>query len=74
MQEYKSFFGMMGMRFLRGFVAGAVGSVTMLTAGSPDMTVLANPKLWLFAVISGGISGACLAIDKWIRSDGSNYK
>lgn len=76
MQEYKSFWTMLGMRFLRGFVAGFMASMAMLTQAStmPIQDLLTNYKAWVFASISAGVTGACLAIDKWLRSDGSDYK
>lgn len=70
--EYKSFFSMLGMRFARGFVAGVIGSLTMLVGASPVENLLSNPKAWVFALISGGISGACLAVDKALRADKTN--
>lgn len=77
MSEYKSFFEMMGMRFLRGFIGGLIGSMTMLSAGASGLSieqVLSNPRAWIFSAISGAITGGIIAVDKWIRSDGTDYQ
>ena len=57
-------------RFLRGFVAGAVGSMASLVpmVGSSWQEL----ETWLVALgiagLSGGITGAILAADKYFRS------
>ncbi len=74
--EYKSFFEMMSMRFCRGFLAGVMGSMTMLlSAGASSLEdMVSNPRVWLFTIISGAMTGGLMAVDKWIRSDGTDYK
>lgn len=75
-EQYSSWFAMVGMRFARGFVAGALGSMTMLLTASPLSleALLSNYKAWLFSIISGGITGALLSADKALRADGTDYK
>jgi len=56
-------------RFIRGFIAGAVGS--MITVGVFAGSGLNDLKQWGIllgvAAISGGITGGLLALDKAIR-------
>lgn len=70
MQEYKTFFKMIAMRFIRGFVAGSFGSLVILVKASsvPEMDLLTNYKLYILSFIGGGIVGGCLAVDKWVRA------
>ncbi len=70
--EYKSFFQMMSMRFIRGFIAGGFGSMAMLMS-SGQVDILTNYKAWIFSFISGAVTGAVMAVDKWLRSDGTDY-
>ncbi len=74
--EYKSFWQMLSMRFLRGLISGTMGAIIMLTKASElsTMDVLKNYKAWIFSIICGAIVGGCLAVDKWIRNDGTDYK
>ena len=67
-EEYNLFRGLL-FRFLRGFVAGAIGSLAAMTPisfQSPD-----DIKAWLFlaslAAISGGLTGGILVLDKYLR-------
>jgi len=57
------------IRFIRGFIAGAVGS--MITVGVFAGSGLNDLKQWGIllgvAAISGGITGGLLALDKAIR-------
>jgi len=57
-------------RFLRGFVAGAVGAVALLSpAAIQDFKNLTSwLTLLLIAVIQGGITGGILALDKYLRT------
>lgn len=71
--EYKSFFSMIGMRFARGFIAGFVTSLSMLTTSLDISTLLSNPRAYVYMIMSGAISGAVLAVDKYLRSDGTEY-
>lgn len=74
--EYESFLEMISARFIRGFIAGFIGSMAMLMSSASSLTadqVITNYKAWIFAAIAGGISGGALAVDKWIRSDGTDY-
>lgn len=56
-------------RFLRGFLAGAVGALATLLPIS--FQSLDDVKAWLFlaglVVVSGGFSGGILALDKALR-------
>lgn len=58
-----------GMRFVRGFIAGAVGSMVVI-----NMSVSSFSDLQMFgaslviAAIAGGVTGGLLAVDKMMRS------
>lgn len=71
-QEYKSFLSIIGMRFLRGLVAGFVSSMAMLTTSLDVQVVFTNPKAYIYALLTGAISGGCLAVDKYLREK-DNY-
>jgi len=68
--EYKSFFSMLGMRFIRGFVSGAVSSMVMVNM--VGVNTFEDMKIFFmslcYSMIIGGISGAILAMDKGIRA------
>ena len=57
------------IRFIRGFIAGAVGS--MITVGVFAGTNLTDFQQWIslliIAAVAGGITGGLLALDKAIR-------
>jgi len=57
------------IRFIRGFIAGAVGS--MITVGVFAGTNLTDFQQWIgllgIAAMAGGITGGLLSIDKAIR-------
>ncbi|HKQ06113.1 MAG TPA: hypothetical protein VJ464_13340 [Blastocatellia bacterium] len=61
---------MIFVRFLRGFIAGAVGAGAVLTpVALQDFHSLATwLSLLLIAVIQGGITGGILALDKYLRT------
>ena len=65
MEEIK----ILAIRFLRGFIAGAVGS--MITVGVFAGTNLTDFQQWIgllgIAAMAGGITGGLLALDKAIR-------
>lgn len=62
-------FKILALRFLRGFIAGAVGS--MITVGVFAGVSLNDLKQWLIllgiSAIAGGITGGLLALDKATR-------
>ena len=57
-------------RFLRGFIAGAVGSMIMINVGGAN--TFADIQIFLtallYAAITGGITGGLMTLDKYIRS------
>lgn len=61
----------LALRFVRGFIAGAVSSMLMINLGA--VNTFTDLKVFLSALaisaIVGGINGALLAIDKYFRSD-----
>lgn len=58
-----------GLRFLRGFIAGAVAQMAMITVYATNLAELETALVSLaFAAITGGITGAILAADKYLRS------
>ena len=63
------------LRGLRGFVAGAVASMSTLlvSIGNDNISNLKDLQVWLGVLsisgIVGGISGLILSIDKWFRSE-----
>lgn len=54
-------------RLLKGFIAGAIGTMSTIVIASPanftDITILL--KALLLAGIGGGIGGLLLALQKW---------
>ncbi len=70
--EYTSFFAMVGMRFLRGFIAGFIGSMALFVQSNPNY--LTDYKAWIASAISAGITGAALSVDKALRADGTDYQ
>lgn len=54
-------------RLLKGFIAGAVGSMSIIVIASPanfnEIAILL--KALLLAGVGGGISGLLLALQKW---------
>lgn len=64
-----------GMRGLRGFVAGSVASMSTLIVSIGDRNVadLKDLKIWMGVMavsgIVGGISGAIMALDKYYRDN-----
>lgn len=74
--EYTSFGKMVGLRFLRGFVTGAVSSMIMINISS--VNTFADIKVFLVALaysgLVGGITGGLLALDKAIRANGTDYE
>ena len=58
-------------RFVRGFVAGAVGNMLIVLPFSGQS--LADIQTWIAALMMagfvGGISGTILTIDKYLRSE-----
>lgn len=68
-------FKRVALRGVRGFVAGAVASMStiLVTIGNNNISDLKDLKIWLGALsisgIVGGISGLILSIDKWFRSE-----
>lgn len=68
-EEYNLVIGVRN-RFLRGFAAGAVGSMISLgpfvsNGGWKELSTWLS--LLCFAGVTGGISGALLACDKYLR-------
>lgn len=61
---------MVAMRFARGFVAGACGSMVVMT-GQGIMT-WSDLSSWISALtiagITGGVTGGLMALDKYLRS------
>jgi hypothetical protein len=56
-------------RFLRGFVAGAVATTTTIVITFRDWSDVPSVLSMLgLAALAGGISGAILSIDKYLRS------
>lgn len=59
------------LRFVRGFVAGAVSSMLMINVTA--VNTFSDLKVFLSALtisaIVGGLNGALLAVDKYFRSD-----
>lgn len=59
-----------GVRFVRGFLAGAVS--TMVTVGAINVQSLHDLASWLgvlgLSAIVGGITGGILAVDKFMRA------
>jgi hypothetical protein len=68
-------FKRIGYRFLRGFVAGAVGSMsTLLVAiGKESASDLKSLQIWgaslFFSAIVGGTTGGIMALDKYFRME-----
>jgi hypothetical protein len=67
--EFKSLAYRVFLRFLRGFMAGAISSMVLVVSysGSDWGEVKSWLSLLVIAGVSGGISGGLLAIDKAIR-------
>lgn len=61
----------LALRFVRGFVAGAVSSMLMINFVA--VNTFADLKVFLTALtlsaVVGGMNGALLAVDKYLRSD-----
>lgn len=59
------------LRFVRGFVTGAVSSMLMINFVA--VNTFTDLKVFLtaltFSAIVGGINGALLSVDKYLRSD-----
>lgn len=62
---------MVMMRFARGAVAGGIASVAAFLAAGINITDTDGLKKLGFAICTSFISGALLALDKLIRSSGS---
>jgi hypothetical protein len=67
--EFKSLVYRVFLRFLRGFVAGAISSMVLVVSysGSDWSELRSWLSLLVVAGVSGGISGGLLALDKAIR-------
>lgn len=66
---------MIAWRFVRGFVAGAVASMATIVTTLKAETF--SDLSHFFAVLTvslvvGGVAGALMALDKWIRSTWSD--
>jgi len=63
-------------RFLRGFIAGAVSTMTLISVANintwSDVGALINA--WAIAAIVGGGSGLIQAIDKYFRDGAEERK
>ena len=55
------------MRFVKGFISGAVTSMLMITAAAPQNWTELFTVISIFVVsgIFGGVNGGLLAIQKW---------
>jgi hypothetical protein len=67
--EFRSLVYRVLLRFVRGFIAGALGQMILLGVFSGNSW--AEVKTWLVALgiacLTGGITGGMLALDKAIR-------
>lgn len=56
------------MRFIKGFIAGALAAIGLLTLQAPtSWEELSKTLLMLaFAAVSGGITGGLLAVEKYL--------
>ena len=70
-KEYKSFFSMLAYRFIRGLVAGAIGTMVVVLVSKEPGDVMSLHIFFQslgYAAIIGGISGGLMAADKAIRA------
>lgn len=59
----------LALRFLRGFIAGAVGSMVAIPVVAKSFPELVNSLTALvFIGLAGGITGGLLALDKYVRT------
>jgi hypothetical protein len=67
--NYKSLLFRVLVRFVRGFAAGALSSMALVAqfSGSDWSQMTSWLSMLAIAGVSGGITGAIMALDKWVR-------
>lgn len=69
-KAYTSYVSLVGMRFVRGFITGAIGAIVAIlgTGNVPTADIVSWCKLIGISLFTGGITGGLLAVDKYIRA------
>lgn len=56
-------------RFLKAFLSGGAGALSVALVAAPSLTTLASLKMWLSTLAVAFISGGLLAIEKALQTE-----